>query len=131
MFTGISNIEEVAFNALSFIWNPHEEAKVNKIPTKKKIPRQCEQVKDLEGKKKRKKERQEEWLRREGKNPRNAFWPRGSVTTAKGQFSFPCGPKALGVGLRVKKPAAGRANQEDETQFPSRRTIKGTKKCVV
>ncbi|XP_077415411.1 grainyhead-like protein 3 homolog isoform X1 [Vanacampus margaritifer] len=28
VFTGISNIEEVAFNALSFIWNPHEEAKV-------------------------------------------------------------------------------------------------------
>ncbi|XP_061650901.1 grainyhead-like protein 3 homolog isoform X1 [Phyllopteryx taeniolatus] len=28
VFTGISNIEEVAFNALSFIWNPNEEAKV-------------------------------------------------------------------------------------------------------
>ncbi|XP_061157240.1 grainyhead-like protein 3 homolog isoform X1 [Syngnathus typhle] len=28
VFTGISNIEEVAFNALSFVWNPHEEAKV-------------------------------------------------------------------------------------------------------
>lgn len=29
VFSGISNIEEVAFNALSFIWNPTEEAKVN------------------------------------------------------------------------------------------------------
>lgn len=29
MFTGISNIEEVAFNALSFVWNPTEEAKVS------------------------------------------------------------------------------------------------------
>ncbi|TKS86711.1 Grainyhead-like protein 3 -like protein [Collichthys lucidus] len=26
--SGISNIEEVAFNALSFVWNPNEEAKV-------------------------------------------------------------------------------------------------------
>ncbi len=30
VFSGISNIEEVAFNALSFIWNPTEEAKVNR-----------------------------------------------------------------------------------------------------
>lgn len=29
VFSGISNIEEVAFNALSFVWNPNEEAKVN------------------------------------------------------------------------------------------------------
>lgn len=29
VFNGISNIEEVAFNALSFVWNPSEEAKVN------------------------------------------------------------------------------------------------------
>ncbi|KAM6912489.1 grainyhead-like protein 3 homolog [Xenentodon cancila] len=28
VFTGISNIEEVAFNALSFVWNPTEEAKI-------------------------------------------------------------------------------------------------------
>ncbi|KAG7224152.1 hypothetical protein INR49_019887 [Caranx melampygus] len=28
VFNGISNIEEVAFNALSFVWNPNEEAKV-------------------------------------------------------------------------------------------------------
>ncbi|XP_026998910.1 grainyhead-like protein 3 homolog isoform X2 [Tachysurus fulvidraco] len=28
VFSGISNIEEVAFNALSFIWNTNEEAKV-------------------------------------------------------------------------------------------------------
>ncbi|XP_026155874.1 grainyhead-like protein 3 homolog [Mastacembelus armatus] len=28
VFSGISNIEEVAFNALSFVWNPSEEAKV-------------------------------------------------------------------------------------------------------
>ncbi|KAI3367646.1 hypothetical protein L3Q82_026484 [Scortum barcoo] len=28
VFSGISNIEEVAFNALSFVWNPTEEAKV-------------------------------------------------------------------------------------------------------
>nr|XP_020446625.1 grainyhead-like protein 3 homolog [Monopterus albus] len=28
VFSGISNIEEVAFNALSFMWNPSEEAKV-------------------------------------------------------------------------------------------------------
>ncbi|XP_061599125.1 grainyhead-like protein 3 homolog [Cololabis saira] len=28
VFTGISNIEEVAFNALSFVWNPNEEAKI-------------------------------------------------------------------------------------------------------
>ncbi|XP_049451369.1 grainyhead-like protein 3 homolog [Epinephelus fuscoguttatus] len=28
VFNGISNIEEVAFNALSFVWNPSEEAKV-------------------------------------------------------------------------------------------------------
>nr|XP_046269747.1 grainyhead-like protein 3 homolog isoform X2 [Scatophagus argus] len=28
VYSGISNIEEVAFNALSFIWNPSEEAKV-------------------------------------------------------------------------------------------------------
>ncbi|KAM9355356.1 grainyhead-like protein 3 homolog [Pholidichthys leucotaenia] len=28
VFTGISNVEEVAFNALSFVWNPSEEAKV-------------------------------------------------------------------------------------------------------
>ncbi|KAK2891883.1 grainyhead-like protein 3 homolog [Channa argus] len=28
VFNGISNIEEVAFNALSFVWNPREEAKV-------------------------------------------------------------------------------------------------------
>ncbi|CAL8301473.1 unnamed protein product [Boreogadus saida] len=27
VFSGISNVEEVAFNALSFIWNPNEEAK--------------------------------------------------------------------------------------------------------
>lgn len=30
VYSGISNIEEVAFNALSFIWNPTEEAKVNR-----------------------------------------------------------------------------------------------------
>lgn len=29
VFSGISNIEEVAFNALSFVWNPSEEAKVS------------------------------------------------------------------------------------------------------
>lgn len=28
VFNGISNIEEVSFNALSFVWNPSEEAKV-------------------------------------------------------------------------------------------------------
>ncbi|KAF7201664.1 grainyhead like transcription factor 3 [Nothobranchius furzeri] len=28
VFSGISNVEEVAFNALSFVWNPLEEAKV-------------------------------------------------------------------------------------------------------
>ncbi|XP_061897489.1 grainyhead-like protein 3 homolog [Entelurus aequoreus] len=28
VFSGISDVEEVAFNALSFIWNPNEEAKV-------------------------------------------------------------------------------------------------------
>lgn len=28
VFSGISHMEEVAFNALSFIWNPNEEAKV-------------------------------------------------------------------------------------------------------
>ncbi|XP_034531391.1 grainyhead-like protein 3 homolog [Notolabrus celidotus] len=28
VYNGISNIEEVAFNALSFVWNPNEEAKV-------------------------------------------------------------------------------------------------------
>uniref|UniRef100_A0A8D3BDB5 Grainyhead-like transcription factor 3 n=1 Tax=Scophthalmus maximus TaxID=52904 RepID=A0A8D3BDB5_SCOMX len=28
VFSGISHIEEVAFNALSFVWNPSEEAKV-------------------------------------------------------------------------------------------------------
>ncbi|XP_047467981.1 grainyhead-like protein 3 homolog [Mugil cephalus] len=28
VFSGIGNIEEVAFNALSFVWNPNEEAKV-------------------------------------------------------------------------------------------------------
>ncbi|CAJ1073450.1 grainyhead-like protein 3 homolog [Xyrichtys novacula] len=28
VYNGISNIEEVAFNALSFVWNPTEEAKV-------------------------------------------------------------------------------------------------------
>ncbi|XP_028252188.1 grainyhead-like protein 3 homolog isoform X2 [Parambassis ranga] len=28
VFNGISNIEEVAFNAISFVWNPNEEAKV-------------------------------------------------------------------------------------------------------
>ncbi|XP_034714843.1 grainyhead-like protein 3 homolog [Etheostoma cragini] len=28
VFSGVSNIEEVAFNALSFVWNPNEEAKV-------------------------------------------------------------------------------------------------------
>ncbi|XP_041809848.1 grainyhead-like protein 3 homolog [Chelmon rostratus] len=28
VFSGISDIEEVAFNALSFVWNPNEEAKV-------------------------------------------------------------------------------------------------------
>lgn len=30
VYSGISNIEEVAFNAISFIWNPAEEAKVSK-----------------------------------------------------------------------------------------------------
>lgn len=29
VYNGISNIEEVAFNALSFVWNPNEEAKVS------------------------------------------------------------------------------------------------------
>ncbi|XP_065144315.1 grainyhead-like protein 3 homolog [Paramisgurnus dabryanus] len=29
VFSGISNVEEVAFNALSFIWNTNEEAKVH------------------------------------------------------------------------------------------------------
>ncbi|XP_034015480.1 grainyhead-like protein 3 homolog isoform X2 [Thalassophryne amazonica] len=28
VFSGINNIEEVAFNAFSFVWNPNEEAKV-------------------------------------------------------------------------------------------------------
>ncbi|XP_044022889.1 grainyhead-like protein 3 homolog isoform X2 [Siniperca chuatsi] len=28
VFSGISNVEEVAFNAFSFVWNPSEEAKV-------------------------------------------------------------------------------------------------------
>ncbi len=28
VFCGVSNVEEVAFNALSFIWNTNEEAKV-------------------------------------------------------------------------------------------------------
>ncbi|XP_054470392.1 grainyhead-like protein 3 homolog [Anoplopoma fimbria] len=28
VFSGVSNVEEVAFNALSFVWNPNEEAKV-------------------------------------------------------------------------------------------------------
>ncbi|XP_037551406.1 grainyhead-like protein 3 homolog [Nematolebias whitei] len=28
VFCGISNVEEVAFNALSFVWNPNEEAKI-------------------------------------------------------------------------------------------------------
>ncbi|XP_031702842.1 grainyhead-like protein 3 homolog [Anarrhichthys ocellatus] len=28
VFSGISNVEELSFNALSFVWNPNEEAKV-------------------------------------------------------------------------------------------------------
>uniref|UniRef100_A0A096LZ62 Grainyhead like transcription factor 3 n=1 Tax=Poecilia formosa TaxID=48698 RepID=A0A096LZ62_POEFO len=28
VFSGISNVEEVAFNAFSFVWNPNEEAKI-------------------------------------------------------------------------------------------------------
>ncbi|KAL3049328.1 hypothetical protein OYC64_008734 [Pagothenia borchgrevinki] len=28
VFDGVSNVEEVAFNAISFVWNPNEEAKV-------------------------------------------------------------------------------------------------------
>ncbi len=28
VFSGVGNVEEVAFNALSFIWNTNEEAKV-------------------------------------------------------------------------------------------------------
>lgn len=35
VFNGISNIEEVAFNALSFIWNPSEEAKVTGVAIEK------------------------------------------------------------------------------------------------
>lgn len=29
VFDGVGNIEEVSFNAISFVWNPNEEAKVN------------------------------------------------------------------------------------------------------
>lgn len=37
VFSGISDIEEVAFNALSFVWNPSEEAKVNACSYKNHI----------------------------------------------------------------------------------------------
>lgn len=37
VFSGISDIEEVAFNALSFVWNPNEEAKVNVCSYKTRI----------------------------------------------------------------------------------------------
>lgn len=37
VFSGISNIEEVAFNALSFVWNPSEEAKVSALSLSNRI----------------------------------------------------------------------------------------------
>lgn len=39
--SGISNIEEVAFNALSFVWNPNEEAKVNTDHYQTRAHRYC------------------------------------------------------------------------------------------
>lgn len=37
VFNGISHIEEVAFNALSFVWNPSEEAKVKRTSLSNKV----------------------------------------------------------------------------------------------
>lgn len=62
----------------------------------------AEQVEDLEEKKGKVEkgggEREKEWLRREGRNPRNVFGPEAPVTTAGeshgGLFELLCGPEA-------------------------------------
>lgn len=89
MFSGISNIEEVAFNALSFVWNPSEEAKVKKhtgAPTSLsntlKATEQVELLEEKRGKVEQVGEGEKEWLRWEGRNPRNVFGPEALVTTA-------------------------------------------------
>lgn len=98
MFSGISNIEEVAFNALSFVWNPTEEAKVNTPLSPKEgffsfrvVPRPCQFSEGRRNRWKVLKEKKgkaeeggggKEWLGREGRNPRNVFSPEAPVTTA-------------------------------------------------
>lgn len=98
MFSGISNIEEVAFNALSFVWNPTEEAKVNTALSPKEgffflfsfrvVPRPCQFSEGRRNRWKVLKEKtgkaeegggEKEWL---GRNPRNVFSPEAPVTTA-------------------------------------------------
>lgn len=97
VFSGISNVEEVAFNALSFVWNPTEEAKVNTPLSPKEglfffsfrvVPRPCQFSEGRRNRWKVLKEktgkaeeggREREWL---GRNPRNVFSPEAPVNTA-------------------------------------------------
>lgn len=101
MFSGISNVEEVAFNALSFVWNPSEEAKVNR-PAQRcthititqectdtsdckassmKVKEQVEVLEENSGKVEQVDEGEKEWLRWEWRNLRNVFGPKALVTT--------------------------------------------------
>lgn len=89
VFSGISDIEEVAFNALSFVWNPSEEAKVNKHHDQARMQRylyitwlhkaispkreEAEQVEDLEKKKRRGKVEERGEERRSGKGGRGGI----------------------------------------------------------
>lgn len=119
VFSGISNIEEVAFNALSFIWNPTEEAKVNTEHCQARTHRYfyvlwlckasspkeegTQPLKDLKKREERqKREVEREGVAGEGRNPRNVFSPRAPVTTV--------GDNCIGLFVWLKGAEVGPLN---------------------
>lgn len=72
-------------------------------PLKRQVTEQVEYLQEKRGKVEEGRQREKEWLRRVGRNPRYVFGPKAPFTTARGKSldslsKLLCGPKALGWG---------------------------------
>lgn len=117
----------MAFNALSFIWNPTEEAKVNRslsvyvgeffckdTSLKEEGTQQVEDFKEVARKGRKGRWWQvREWWQRDWKNPRNVFSPEAPVTNSRSELRWLI---HVAQGLRggaTKLVAGGGAGREN------------------
>lgn len=117
----------MAFNALSFIWNPTEEAKVNRslsvyvgelfckdTSLKEKGIQQVEDFKEVVRKGRKGRWWQvREWWQRDWKNPRNVFSPEAPVTNSRSELRWLIHVAQGLQGGATKLVAGGGAGREE------------------